>query len=117
MTQKNEMCSKINVLHKIKSEQNDNVDVVVSLESGRSFAATFFTLENIASLMRGYRDTGECLRGQYFWAKDIIVVEELSEEVIAAVVDDLLASGELDAALSEISASPTLEDAEDFPKR
>ena len=81
---------------------DDNVDVEIRLDDGRRFVATFFTLENLRTLLARYRDTGECDYGRYFWAADMIVVKELTTETIVKTIEDLLRSGELVSAFSEI---------------
>ena len=79
---------------------DSNCDVMVTLGDGRRFVGTFFTLTNIRTLMARYRGTGECARGSYFWASDMIIVDELSEETIRATVQDLIEEGELESAFS-----------------
>lgn len=79
---------------------NDNVDVKVTFDSGESYVATFFTLENLASLMEKNRRTGECLDGFYLWASDMIIVERITLEDVSRAVADLLASGEFRSAFS-----------------
>lgn len=79
---------------------DDSVDVFVEFETGEHYCATFFTLQNLRTLMRRYRDSGECRGGLYVWATDMIVVETLTRDVIEAAVDDLIQSGELASAFS-----------------
>jgi hypothetical protein len=74
----------------------DNLDVVVQFEDGRRYAATFFTLENIETLMHRYQETGECLGGQYFWSSSMIIVRDLRRETIEACVAALIATGEFE---------------------
>jgi len=74
-----------------------NVDVEVHTESGR-WSATFFTLANIEALMREHAVTGECAGGLYEWAADMIVVRELSYEVIRRTVVQLQRDGEFESA-------------------
>jgi hypothetical protein len=87
---------------------NDNIDVEVVLRDGRRFVATFFTAKNIESLFEKNKKTGECSSGLYLWAKNMIIVEELSLEVIEKTVDGLLRGGELRAAFSEVGPRPAL---------
>jgi len=75
-----------------------NVDVNVYFSDGRKYAATFFTLSNLHSLMEKDRSTGECAGGLYFWASDMIIVEQLDREIIEKTVASLLAQGEFDKA-------------------
>ena len=82
---------------------DDNVDVEVRLDNGKFYTATFFTLENVRSLLTRYKSTGECANGLYLWTVDMIIVENLSKETIRKTVDDLIESGEISSAFSEIT--------------
>jgi len=86
-------------VHIIQGEQglnpfNDNVDVIVTLNGQKTYAATFFTIENIDSIMKCYMSSGECLGGLYFWCKNMIIVRRLDYETIVRVIGDLIQSGE-----------------------
>ena len=72
---------------------NGNADVVVRDASGERYWATFFTPSNVQTLMSRYQSTGECLSGSYFWAANMIVIEEISEPLIHQVIEDLFANG------------------------
>lgn len=74
--------------------RNDNVDVQVTFPNGDNFSATFFTLQNINTLMQHYTKTGECAAGSYFWASNMIIVQTLTEQAICEAIDDLLAGEE-----------------------
>jgi hypothetical protein len=79
---------------------DDNVDVAVVFETGEHYMATFFTVENLRSLLRKNRNTGECRNGLYTWAVNMIVIERLTREGIAEVVADLMESGAFTTAFS-----------------
>ncbi|MGO8746356.1 MAG: hypothetical protein ACLQNE_10230 [Thermoguttaceae bacterium] len=83
----------------------DNVDVEVVFDDGSRFVATFFTLENVQMIMDGYRQTGECSKGLYFWASDMILVRRLTRQNIAKVVGDLIGEGEFEKAFSQVPPS------------
>ncbi len=83
------------------SDEN-NIDVQITLEDGRCFAATFFTIKNLSTLLRSYEKTGEGAGGVYIWAVDMIVVEKISDNVIVKTVRDLIVSGEIENACSRI---------------
>ena len=76
------------------SPTDDNVDVEVRLPNGDLYVATFFTLANLQRLFEKNRESGECLSGRYFWASDMILVEELTIESMTDAVEDLIANGE-----------------------
>ena len=80
----------------------DNVDVEVVLADGRRLGATFFTMRNIERLFEKNRATGECRAGLYLWAANMIVVRELSMEVINKTVEDLIEMGELENAFTKL---------------
>jgi hypothetical protein len=73
---------------------DDNVDIEVHLADGSRWAATVFTVDNLRSLMRKWRSTGE-YSGLYVWAPDMIVVERLSDGCLRDLVDELVAAGDL----------------------
>ncbi len=82
---------------------NDNVDVQVTFPNGDNFSATFFTLQNIDTLMQRYTKTGECTAGSYFWASNMIIVQKLTEQTICETIDDLLAGEEFTSIFSKNS--------------
>ena len=73
-----------------------NSDVIVSFEKGAEWVATFFTYQNISSLAKKNQSSGECLNGKYFWATDMILVDELTRERVEEVVIDLIANQEFE---------------------
>lgn len=87
---------------------DDNVDVEVTFSDGSRFVATFFTLANIASLLKQYEQSGECLNGTYFWASDMVIVRELTREAISQTIDDLIQSGEFESAFSAVTCHAEL---------
>ncbi len=80
---------------------NDNVNVEVTFPNGESFSAVFFTLQNIETLMKRYKKTGECADGLYFWASDMVIVQQISEKTICATIDKLLAEAEFASVFSK----------------
>lgn len=87
----------IKVLQRVGDEINDNVDVEVQL-SGERYSATFATLKNLENILAGYRETGECLSGKYFWCSGLILIEDLSPPTIRDSVEHLIAIGEFSKA-------------------
>lgn len=73
-----------------------NSDVMVSIEKGAEWVATFFTYQNISSLAKKNQSTAECLNGKYFWATNMIMVDELTRERVGEVVSHLIANGEFE---------------------
>ena len=75
---------------------DSNSDVVFELNDGIRWGATFFTYQNIETLRKKNQRSGECLNGSYFCAEAMILVSEMSEEVIGAVLQEMLSSGEIE---------------------
>ena len=75
---------------------DSNSDVVFELNDGSRWGATFFTYQNIETLRKKNQQSGECLNGSYFCAEAMILVSEMSEEVIGAVLQEMLSSGEIE---------------------
>ncbi len=73
---------------------NDNTDVIVTLNDKTRWAASFFTYANISTLVEKNQQTGECLSGKYFWASDMILVDEVSRARIEETIQHLLLIGE-----------------------
>jgi hypothetical protein len=78
------------------------VDVELRTRDGRRFLATFGTIADVADAMTRWRETGECLGGRYFWLADLVIVDSADVATIVAAVDDMVATGELTRALSEV---------------
>lgn len=76
-----------------------NVDVEIRFPDERRYAASFFTLENIAYLMDRHARTGESDSGRHFYTVDLIIVREITKENIHATIDALLQRRELEKAL------------------
>ena len=80
---------------------NDNVDVQVTFPNGESFSAVFFTLQNIDTLIKKYKKTGECADGLYFWASNMMIVQKLTEQTLCETIDNLLAEEEFESVFSK----------------
>jgi len=99
--------------NEIPPTTDDNLDVLIDLDDGRTYAATFFTITSLRVLMQTWRETGECAGGLYVWAADMIVVEAISRDVVETAVADLIAGGELGACCTLVSRGSAAEDQSD----
>jgi hypothetical protein len=55
-----------------------------------------YRYSNIEKLSQKNKETGECLNGAYFWATDMILVDEVSRKRIEEVVTHLIIEDEFD---------------------
>src|ERR1051326_5653177 len=76
---------------------DDNVDLEVLFDNGRGYGATFFTVENVRTLMekdaetRGYEEP-------YVWAPYMVIVRDHRPETIAETVAAFIREEKLDQA-------------------
>ncbi len=83
--------------------ETGNVDVEVIEQGGRRWSASFFTLDGVDWLFRKNATTGENAAGLYLWSVDMILVRELSEDVIRRTISDLKASGKFESAFGALA--------------
>lgn len=69
---------------------DDNTDVIVNFDDDSSWTASFFTYKNIETLTKKNAITGECMDGKYFWASNMVLVDEVSRNRIIQVIDQLI---------------------------
>ncbi|WP_421750280.1 hypothetical protein [Croceimicrobium sp.] len=81
---------------------NDNSDVIVTFRDKSRYVATFFSYQNIEHLRRKNQETGECLKGRYFWASDMILIESLNRKEIETIIEHLLKEDEFPLIFREI---------------
>lgn len=77
--------------------QNGNTDVIVEFDNKKRWVASFFTYSNISKLVEKNKITGECLNGKYFWASDMILVDEISRERIQEVIESFINEGKFES--------------------
>ena len=74
---------------------NNNVDVVIEMVDGKTYISTFYTIDNIKTLMSNWKNSGEHDAGSHFWAKDSVLVDSLADENIIRVINYLVDSNEI----------------------
>ena len=84
------------------AETNDNSDVIVTFSDQCRFVATFFTYQNIEQLRQKNKRTGECLNGKFFWASDMIIVEQIKREEIEQIINHLIIENQFEAIFAKI---------------
>lgn len=82
--------------------EDDNTDVIVTMDNNRKHVATFFTYGNINSLRQKNKKTGECFNGKYFWASDMILIDDCSRNSIEEVIKHLIIEDEFYQTFNEI---------------
>ncbi len=82
--------------------EKGEADVIVVMKSGEKFHASFFSFDILPALRWKYSQSGEFLRGAYFWSKQMVLVNDCSRETIEKVVLDLLEEGDLQEAFQRL---------------
>ena len=79
--------------------------VEVRRGDGRGWAARLHTPESVRAILDEWHRRGERQgehSGLYFWAPGVIVVREISREAVVALVEDLMAEGEIETAFAPL---------------
>ena len=87
----------------IECPESDCVDVVLTLNDGKRYAATFTTLRYLSSLFTKNETTGECCSGTYLCVSHMIIVNRLSIESIERSLLDLFNEGEHERILERLN--------------
>lgn len=72
------------------NESEEYTDVVVTLENGEKYIASFFAYGSIEKLNKKHRKTGTFLFGKYFRAEQMVLIEDCTKKNIKEVVQHLL---------------------------
>jgi hypothetical protein len=92
-----------------------NTDVIVTFDDASRWVATFFSYDNIQTLTEKNRRTVEDLAGAYFWASDMILVDNISCPRIEEAVRHLIQEGEFETIFTRLP--PANDEANELPLR
>lgn len=81
---------------------NSNTDVIVQMDSGEKYIASFLTYENLESLRKENLGSGLFLKGKYFWTQNMLMIDNCSKESIQTVVNYLLDNGDFTEVFKKI---------------
>ena len=82
-----------------------NTDVIVSLENGEKYVASFYAYANIRKLMTKHLESGDYLSGKYFWMPNMVLVDNCEKNNIVEVVKHLMNEGNFKLVFKNISKS------------
>ena len=77
-------------------------DVIVYLENGKKFIASFFTYSNILDMQIRRQMDGTFMHGSYFWERNMVLVENCTLPIIEPVVKDMIDEGNFQYAFREL---------------
>ena len=77
-------------------------DVVAESDQGERYVASFFSYKSLELLRQRHRKDGDFLDGKYFWAVNMVLIDECTRESIEQVVKDLIEEGDFDHVFRKI---------------
>ncbi|MET7379863.1 hypothetical protein ABZT08_13710 [Streptomyces sp. NPDC005526] len=89
-------------------DEIDDVDMWVIFDSGERWSGTIYTLGNVRRTMDGWRQTGECLGGRYFFVREGLIVRGRGIPGMVDVVDDLVRSGDYRSVFHAVGPEDTV---------
>lgn len=73
--------------------EDEFTDVIILLENGDTYVASFFTYKNIEKQRAAHFVSGEFLNGKYFWADRMVLIENCALENVEEVVNNIIKEG------------------------
>ena len=76
-----------------KEEEIDCNDVIVTLNDGRKFLASFFTYKHIEKMSTKLENNGVNNK-KYFWASNMVLIEDCSFDTLKDAVNNMIEVGD-----------------------
>ncbi len=76
------------------NESEEYTDVVVTLENGEKYIASFFAYGSIASIVKRNLASDKNLAGRFFWSKHMILTSSCDFDTVKEVVEYLIEEGD-----------------------
>jgi len=87
----------------------DNKDVVLLMENGEKYIASFYTYESIEAIRKENTESGNNLNGRFFWSKYMILTDSCELESITQIVEHLIDEGDFKDVFGLLSTNTTHE--------
>lgn len=92
-----------NDLKEERQRPNGNADVIITMDDGGRYLGSIFTYDNIEVMRKINRASKEFLKGKYFWVKNMLLIDSLSQEDIWVVAEHLIDEGEFSNVFQKIN--------------
>ena len=79
-----------------------NTDVIVCMDNGKKYIASFFAYANIEDLRIQHQVEKSYLNGRYFWDKNMILIDECTPRAIESVINDIMDEGNFQVAFRQL---------------
>ena len=80
------LTNEFNVNSKAVDETNTNTDVIVQINSGEKFIASFLSYTNVERMRNENFNSGVFLNGKYFWTKNILIIDNCEKNNVRTVI-------------------------------
>ncbi|MFN8509829.1 MAG: hypothetical protein U0Z75_04625 [Deinococcaceae bacterium] len=68
-------------------------DIIIRMDEKEVYCLTLFTVNDIKEMMEKCKKDGDCLSGKYYWASDMLIVENTKIELVLEVCDEIVKTG------------------------
>ncbi len=83
-------------------KREDGVDVIVKLQNGSTYAASFFQYEELMKEMKKPKARYAPNNQKYFWKKNMVMVNDFRSDTIEGIVHQLMEEGDFEEAFEKI---------------
>jgi hypothetical protein len=80
--------------------KNMSSDVVVTMDNGYKYIASFLTYENLYELTENNVKTGAYFSGRYFWIKNMVLVDSCNN--LRPIIDHMVDQGDFQLIFEKI---------------
>jgi len=88
---------------------DDNSDVVVLMEDGNRYIASFYTYESLDAIRKNNFASGENMNGRFFWSKHMLITNSCDLENVTEIVHHLIDEGDFKNVFGLLTTSSTHE--------
>lgn len=81
---------------------DDHTDVIIEMQDGNHYVASFFTFKNLDTIRNRIRNNPNFLDGKFFWVDHMIFIRDIRIETIREVIQFLMEEGDFDKVFSQL---------------
>ncbi len=83
-------------------KEKDGVDVIVKLQNGSTYAASFFLYEELMKEIKKPNTRYAPNNQKYFWKKNMVMVNDFRSDTIEGILHQLMEEGDFEDAFEKI---------------
>ena len=82
--------------------ERESTDVIVTMENGDRYVAAFFAYKYIEMIRQLNFQSGEFIKGKYFWVKNMVLVDSCCREDILNVIENIIEEGNFESVFEKL---------------